>query len=86
MDQTPIFFSVMTPGTILDQVGVRSVNVRTSTSSAVRVTFAVTITASGKSLPTMIIYKVKTTWRIQLGSPKLSRGLLLRLPVEGVDG
>ena len=56
MDQTPIFFS-MNPGTTLDQVGVRSVNVRTSTSSTVRVTLAVTISASGKSLTPMMVYK-----------------------------
>ena len=68
MDQTPIFFSV-TPGTTLNQVGVRSVNVRTSTSSTVRVTLAVTITASGKSLTPMMVYKLNPTGVIQLGFP-----------------
>ena len=53
-NQTPIFFS-MTPGTTLEQVGVRSVNVGTSTSSTVRVTLAVKITASGKSLTPMMM-------------------------------
>ena len=72
MDQTPILFS-MTPGTTLEKVGVRSVNMRNSTSYTERVTLAVTITASGKSLTPMMI-------------PKLSRGLLPRLTGEGVDG
>ena len=73
MDQTPIFFS-MTPGTTLDQVGVRSVNVRTSTSSTVRVTLTVTITGSGKSLTPMMVYKGKPTGRIQLGFPNYPEG------------
>ena len=68
MDQRPIFFS-MTLGTTLDQVGIRSVNVRTSTSSTVRVTLAVTITASGESLTPMMVYKGKPTGRILLGLP-----------------
>ena len=85
MDQTPIFFSVI-PGTTLEQVGVRSVNMQTSTSSTVRVTIAVTITASGKSLTPMMVYKGGANWENPIRIPELSRGLLLRLPGEGVDG
>ena len=64
----------MNPGTTLEQVVIRSVNVRTSTSSTVWVTIAVTITASGKSLTPMMVYKGKPTGRIQLGLPKYTEG------------
>ena len=73
MDQTPIFFSVA-PVTILEKVDVRSVNVRTSKSSTVQVTLAVTITASGKSITPIILYKGKPTGRIQLGFPNYPEG------------
>ena len=58
MDQTPIFFTI-TPRTTLNTVGACTVNVRTSTSSTMRVTVAVTVSASGKMLPSMIVYKGK---------------------------
>ena len=63
MDQTPIFFS-MVPRTTLHSVGACTVNVRTSTSSTMRVTVAVTITASGTVLPPMLIFKGKRGGRI----------------------
>ena len=73
MDQTPIFFS-MTPGTTLEQVGARSANVRTLTSSTVRVTLAVTIAASGKTWTPMMVFKGKPSGRIQLGFPNYPQG------------
>ena len=56
MDQTPLFFS-MTPRRTLAQTGSRTVNVRSSSSSTMRVTVAVTITADGGVLKPMIVYK-----------------------------
>ena len=64
MDQTPIFFS-MVPRTTLQSRGSRTVNVRTSTSSTMRVTAAVTITASGKKLCPMLVFKGKPGGRIE---------------------
>ena len=56
------------------KIGVRSVNMQTSTSSTMRVTLTVTITASGKSLTPMMVYKGKTTGIIQLGFPNYPEG------------
>ena len=64
MDQTPVFFS-MTPNTSLDQVGARTINVRTSSGSTIRVTLAVTVTASGTTLPPLMVFKGKPNGRIQ---------------------
>ena len=63
MDQTPVFFS-MTPKTTLDERGTRSVNVRASTGSTMRITVAVAVTAAGGTLPLMIVYKGKQNGRI----------------------
>ena len=73
MEQMPIFFS-MTPGTTLEQVGARLVNVRTSKSSTMRVTLAVTITASVNTLTPMMVFKGKTSGRIQLGFTNYPQG------------
>ena len=73
MDQTPIFFSI-TPGTTLEQVEARSVNVRNLTSSNMRVTLAVTITASGKTLILMMVFKGKPSEIIQFGFPNYPQG------------
>lgn len=64
MDQTPIFFSML-PRTTLETSGARSVNVRTSTGSTMRVTVAVTVTASGLMLPPFFVYKGKPGGRIE---------------------
>ena len=64
MDQTPVFFS-MVPRTTLDHVGARTVNVRTSTNSTMRVTVAVTVTSSGKMLPPLVVFKGKGGGRIE---------------------
>lgn len=63
MDQTPIFFSCV-PRTTLETAGSRTVNIRTSTTSTMRVTVAVTVTASGKMLPSMFVFKGKKGGRI----------------------
>ena len=64
MDQTPIFFS-MVPNTTLNHVGDRSVNVRSSSGSTMRVTVALTVTAAGGLLPPMFVFKAKPGCRVQ---------------------
>ena len=56
MDQTPMWYPMTAKGTIKHQGG-RTVNIRTATGNGKRVTAAVTITASGHQLPSMIIFK-----------------------------
>jgi hypothetical protein len=56
MDQTPIY-QAMDEGRTIDVVGTRTVNLRTSANDSQRVTVAVTITASGKQLKSMIVFK-----------------------------
>ena len=51
-------------------------NVRTPTSLTMRVTLAVTITASGKTLTPMMVFKGKPSGRIQLGFPNYPQGCL----------
>ena len=63
MDQTAVFFS-MTPSTTLQEQGSRTVNVRTSSSSTMRLTLCVFITASGKIERPFIIFKAKPSGRI----------------------
>ena len=63
MDQTPVFFS-MSDGTTLEVEGSRTVNARSSCGSTMRVSVAVTITASGEVLPTFIVFKGKPYGRI----------------------
>ena len=64
MDQTPIFFSSI-PKNTLETAGARTVNIRTSTTSTMRVSVAVTVTASGRKLPSMFVFKGKKGGRIQ---------------------
>ena len=64
MDQTPVFFD-MTSGRTLETAGNRTVNGQTGTSSTMRVTVAVTVTANGEMLKPMIIFKGKPGGRIQ---------------------
>ena len=64
MDQTPIFFS-MVPRTTIEKRGTKSVNVLASTSSTMRVTVALTVTADGTTLPPMFIFKGKPGGRIE---------------------
>ena len=55
MDQTPVFF--MLPQNTLEPMGNQTVNVRTCTSSTIRVTVAVIVTSSGRTLPPLIFLK-----------------------------
>jgi Transposase len=64
MDQTPVFFT-MQPKTTLNPKGEKKVNVRKSTNSTLRLTAALTITASGEMLPPMIIFKGVSGGRIE---------------------
>jgi hypothetical protein len=58
MDQTALFFS-MTPRTTIHQKGARTISVRSSSSSSVRITVAIPITASGYILKPFITLKGK---------------------------
>jgi hypothetical protein len=63
MDQTPVFFS-MTPNTTLNIRGKRNINVRSSSGSTMRLTCAITVTASGDILQPLIIFKGTRNGRI----------------------
>jgi hypothetical protein len=56
MDQTPVYHAMNARSTI-EHVGVRTVNMRMSTGNSKCVTVAATITASGKIVPTMVVFK-----------------------------
>ncbi len=56
MDQTPVFHAMDFHMTI-DCVGTRTVNLRTSASDSKRVTVAVTVTASGRRVKQMVVFK-----------------------------
>ena len=56
MDQTPVYHAMDFRGTI-DRVGARTINLRTSASDSKRVTVAVTVTASGKKVKSMVVFK-----------------------------
>ena len=56
MDHTPVFFS-MVPNKTLNIAGERSINVRTSTGSTMRLTCAVTVSAAGDILRPFIVFK-----------------------------
>ena len=63
MDQTAIYHW-MSLRTIIDQVGARSINVQTLPNPLKRVTVTVTVAASGKKLPGMVVFKGKPNGRI----------------------
>jgi len=54
----------MTPSTTLEIVGRKTIHVRKSTSDTKRATVAVTITASGRILPAVVVFKGKRNGRI----------------------
>lgn len=64
MDQTPVFFS-MTPNTTLETQGSRSVNVRSSSGSTIRLSLAVFVTASGNVEKPLFVFKGKRGGRIE---------------------
>jgi hypothetical protein len=59
MDQTPVQMAMEWKCTI-DKVGARTVNLRTSASDTKRVTVAVTLTASGRRVKLMVVFKGKS--------------------------
>ena len=63
MDQTPDFFS-MVPNKTLNVAGERSINVRTSTGSTMRLTCAATVSAARDILRPFIVFKGKHDGRI----------------------
>ena len=63
MDQTPIPFTFNSKST-LEVVGARTVHVRKSTNDTKWATAAITITASGKMLPPLLIFKGAKNGRI----------------------
>ncbi len=78
MDQMPMWYA-MTPQTTIEPRGSRTVNVRTATGDSKRVTVAVTITASGHLLPSMVVFKGSPTGTIARREiPTLPGGLLYR--------
>jgi hypothetical protein len=60
MDQTAVNHAVETNKTI-DRVGAQTINLRTSVNDSKRVTVAVTLTASGRRVKPMVVFKGK--WR-----------------------
>ena len=64
MDQTPVPFTYNAKKT-LEVVGRRTVHVRKSTGDTKRATFAMTVTASGKVLKPLLIFKGKAGGRIE---------------------
>jgi hypothetical protein len=58
MDQTPVQMAMDYKVTI-DKVGTRSVNLHTSASDTKRLTVAVTLTASGRRVKSMVVFKGK---------------------------
>ena len=61
MDQTPIPFTFNSKRTLekrtLEMVGKKTVNIRKSTNDMKRATLALTVTASGKMIRPMLIFK-----------------------------
>ncbi len=63
MDQTPVPFPY-NPRKTLELIGRRTVHVRKSTNDTKRATFAMTVTASGKVLTPLVVFKGKPGGRI----------------------
>jgi hypothetical protein len=64
MDQTPVPFTFNSKRT-LELVGQRTVHIRKSTNDTKRVTCAMTVTASGRVLTPLLVFKGSPTGRIQ---------------------
>ena len=56
MDQTPVYHA-MDQDVTIDFVGVRTVNLRSAANDGQRVTVAVTVAASGRRVPSMVVFK-----------------------------
>ena len=56
MDQTPVYHS-MEHNVTIDVVGARTINMRSAANDGQRVTVAVTVAASGRRVPSMVVFK-----------------------------
>ena len=59
MDETPVFLDLL-PGKVIDKKGKKTINVRTTGSDKNRITATLCCAASGKMLPSFVIFKGKT--------------------------
>jgi DDE superfamily endonuclease len=74
MDQTPVPFDFTSKKT-LEMFGLKSINIRKSCSDTKRATCAITVTASGKFLKPMLIFKGKMSGRIVREFPTYADGI-----------
>ena len=67
MDQTPVYHA-MCGGKTIDHIGARTVNLRTPAGSAdsKRVTVAACITASGRQMNAMVVFKGESTFNVHI--------------------
>jgi len=56
MDQTPVYHA-MDQDVTIDFVGARTINMRSTANDGQRVTVAVTVAASGRRVPSMVVFK-----------------------------
>ena len=56
MDQTPVYHA-MDQDVTIDWVGARTINMRSTANDGQRVTVAVTVAASGRRVPSMVVFK-----------------------------
>ena len=85
MDQTPIPYSYHSNRT-LEKKGVKTIHVRSSTADTKRAMLAATVTASGKLLKPMLIFKGQANGRIECRVSDLPGKLHVRYATQGVDG
>jgi hypothetical protein len=79
MDQTPMWYA-MTPKTTIKRRGSHMVNIGTALGDSKRLTVAVTITASGHQLPSMVVFKGLPTGTIARREiPTLPTGLFYQV-------
>ncbi len=64
MDETPVYLDLL-PGKVVSKKGRKSIKIRTTASEKNRVTVTLCCAASGKMLPSFIIFKGKTTRSIK---------------------
>ena len=65
MDQTPVYHSMEGDKTI-DAVGAKTINLRTAANDGQRISVAVTLTASGRRVPSMIVFKGELLFLIKM--------------------
>ena len=65
MDQTPVYHSMEGTKTI-HAVGAKTINLRTAANDGQRITVAVTLTASGRRVPSMLVFKGELLFLIKM--------------------